>query len=156
MTSLCVIPGRWEVLGRRYYDQICQTICTWKWFNSFQAPSFDWQVPLFLLLNLCWLNPFNGDLLSFPSNPKTKVIVCTCFEVRFVSANDQTLIKIFSKATGSKRLNNVLQYCGLTIVICHLLETLFKPIPFSKFLASFPIIKKHIRKVRCEEILSWI
>ena len=47
--------------------------------------------------------------LSFPSNPETKAIVYTCFEVRFVSANEQDLFRIVSKTTGNKRLNNVLQ-----------------------------------------------
>lgn len=57
------------------------------------------------------MNPSHDDL-SFPSYPKTKVIASACFKVRFVSADNQTLIRIFSKATGNKRVNNVFRLCS--------------------------------------------
>ncbi|KAJ8032311.1 hypothetical protein HOLleu_25803 [Holothuria leucospilota] len=74
-----------------------------------------------------------------------KVIVYTCFEVRFVSASEQNLIRIFSKTTGNKRLNNVLQLCPhdfYTSPAGNIAQAYTFLLAFSKF----SIIGKSIRK----------
>lgn len=122
----------WEVLGRLHKDDISQ-LCTWEWFNTFRALTFDWQVPLFLLFKLLLIKPLQWWHSPFTAVTKRPL---------FVSANALSITKIFSlpivsKMAVNKRFKYVLLLCHHDYNTSSAL-IIFKGHAFSELLQIFP------------------